>query len=360
MSFEIKYLDLFSGIGGFRKAIELLSNDYDLHPQCLGFSEIDKYAIQSYKANYITENELDLGDIISLSKNIQAINKIPSVDLIMGGFPCQSFSIMGKQKGFSDARGNLFFNIIDIAKLKKPKYILLENVKNLLTHDKGVTFASMLESLKEIGYKNIYYDIFDSQNFKLAQKRKRLYIFATLKDMNFDFLFTEKKILENFNCSIKKCSLFLQKNILDVLSKKVDQKYYLSERIKPTILSDGSGGFRSKSEINQMIARPLTATMVKMHRACQDNYYSDDFISSAEPDITTDRVVSLKKLMQKKIRKLTPSEALNLQGFDSEFYLRCKKNGLSDHQIYKQAGNAVSVNVVYAILHYLFIKLSLR
>ena len=85
----------------------------------------------------------------------------------MGGFPCQSFSIMGKQKGFSDARGNLFFNIIDIAKLKKPKYILLENVKNLLTHDKGVTFASMLESLKEIGYKNIFVYVYRIKSLRV-------------------------------------------------------------------------------------------------------------------------------------------------------------------------------------------------
>jgi DNA (cytosine-5)-methyltransferase 1 len=105
-----------------------------------------------------------------------------------------------------------------------------------------------------------------------------------------------------------------------------------------------------------MIARPLTATMVKMHRACQDNYYSDEFIKSEDPVKYVSEVFSKEDLLNHKIRKITPKEALNLQGFHDSFYLNSKNAGISNHQLYKQAGNAVSVNAVYAILHYLFIN----
>jgi DNA (cytosine-5)-methyltransferase 1 len=143
--------------------------------------------------------------------------------------------------------------------------------------------------------------------------------------------------------------------VLDVLSKNVPSKYYLSEKIKPTILADGSKNFISKSEINPLIARPLTATMVKMHRACQDNYYSDNFLNAENPISFSKQFFTKEELRHQKIRKITPEEAFALQGFDNVFYQNAVNAGLSDHQLYKQAGNAVSVNTVYAILYYLFI-----
>lgn len=143
---------------------------------------------------------------------------------------------------------------------------------------------------------------------------------------------------------------------MDVLEREVDKKYYLSEKIKPTILADGSKNFKSKSEINQLIARPLTATMVKMHRACQDNYYSDDFLFTDNPIDFLKIPVEKSEILKQNIRKLTPKEALSLQGFDENFYKNALRAGVSNHQLYKQAGNAVSVNTVYAILYYLIIK----
>ena len=139
-----------------------------------------------------------------------------------------------------------------------------------------------------------------------------------------------------------------------MLEKNVEEKYYLSEKLKPTILSNGTKGFKSNSEINQLIARPLTATMVKMHRACQDNYYSDEFLKSINPIKYLDNNFSKEEESKHKIRKITPLEALKLQGFDDDFFFKAQLAGVSNHQLYKQAGNAVSVNTVYFILHTLF------
>ena len=141
-------------------------------------------------------------------------------------------------------------------------------------------------------------------------------------------------------------------SVNDILSLDVDQKYFLSERIKPTLLADGSANFKSKSDINMSIARPLTATMHKMHRACQDNYYSQDFIES-HGAINPVKTMTKEQLAQLPIRKLTPEEAFMLQGFPANFAINGRNAGVADGSLYKQAGNAVSVNTIYAVLYYL-------
>lgn len=351
----MKHLELFAGIGGFRKAFDIFGEDLKIPMQCIGYSELDIYANKTYTANYNTKNETVLGDIVEFTSNKRNIENLADFDVLTGGFPCQSFSMMGKQKGFEDVRGNVFFNIIEILKVKKPKFILLENVKNIVTHDKGNTIKVIEEEIRKVGYKNVFYNIFNTQNFGLAQKRNRVFIFATTEDLPKDFIFNEKVVIDNFK-SIKKCSLLKQKTTLDVLGKEVEEKYYLSETLKPTILSNGSKNFKSKSEINQLVARPLTATMVKMHRACQDNYFSHEFLNSEKPLEYLKTEYSKEEQAKHRIRKLTPHEAFLLQGFNGSFVSNAMNVGVSNHQLYKQAGNAVSVNTVYAVLHYLFIK----
>lgn len=345
---SIKHLELFSGIGGFRKAFDLLSKDFCFQHQCIGFSEIDLNAIKTYQANFETANELAMGDIITYLQNNTPSN-IDDFSFLTAGFPCQPFSMMGLQQGFNDVRGSLFFKIVEIIKTKKPQFILLENVRNITTHNNGKTLQTILQSLKDNGY-CCYYDVFDTANFGLSQRRQRVFIFASSTEIGLNFKLTQQNVINNFN-TLKTTSLLFQKNTLDVLEKNVDSKYYLSEKIKPTILSDGSRNFKSKSEINLLTARPLTATMAKMHRACQDNYFSDDFIDGTLSSCS--RKVSKEELCKKRIRRITPKEALLLQGFHADFYENAKKAGVSDHQLYKQAGNAVSVNTVYAILHYI-------
>ena len=295
----MKVVSFFSGIGGLDKGF--VDAGYDV----IWANDFDKYAVETYKANY--DNEIVLGDI-----NAIPLDSIPECDVLIGGFPCQPFSMMGEQRGFEDARGTLFFRIAEVIKDKidrghKPSAIVLENVKALKTHDKGRTFATIKRILEDdLGYK-VFDTILNSAEHGVPQTRNRTYIvcFAN-RDIEFEF---PEKVEPTY---------FLQ----DILEKDVDDKYFLSEKILPTILSNGTGGYHAKSEIDLKIARPLCATMAKMHRACQDNYVTQ----------------------KGKVRRLTPRECARLQGFDDSFVIP-----VSDCQAYKQFGNAVTVNVSRAV-----------
>jgi len=351
MKKTFKYIDLFAGIGGFRRAIELLSTDLNISSKCVAFSEIDKYAVASYKANYKTEGEIEIGDIEKFVEKSSNVKNLPDIDMLFGGFPCQPFSMMGKQLGLDDDRGSLFFSVMKIAKIKKPKYILLENVKNLFTHDNGLTYKIIKEELSKNNY-NVKEEVLNTSDFGLPQHRRRLYIFASRKGIESDF---KSDLLKKHFESLSGRSIYTYDNVLDGILDDgiIEDKYYLSEKIKPTILSNGTKNFKSNSKINQMIARPLTATMVKMHRACQDNYYSQEFLESDCKVTYLKNDFSKEEEVTHKIRKLTPWEALKLQGFDKSFFDNSSEIGISNHQLYKQAGNAVSVNTAYCVLDYL-------
>ena len=355
----MKHIELFAGIGGFRQALSLLEKDFSIKQNTIAFSEIDESAIKTYKSVFNTENEIEIGDIVKFCESKESIAKLPDFELLTGGFPCQAFSMMGKQKGFEDMRGNVFFQIIEILKVKHPKYVLLENVRNLISHDKGKTFKYIIDSIKNCGYPYIYYDVFNTEDFGLAQKRNRVFIFATTERID-NFSFDSKVIKDVFSNISDNTSLLKQKTTHDILEKNVDERFYLSDTIKPTILSSGTKKYKSKSEINPLVAKPLTATMVKMHRACQDNYFSDGYINSKDPREYVKTAYSKEELCNQKIRKITPKEAFLLQGFDNEYYKHLQLADNSNTQLYKQAGNAVSVNTVYAIMYYLFCHNKLR
>jgi DNA (cytosine-5)-methyltransferase 1 len=347
----MKHLELFSGVGGFRKAMEYVSKDLHVPFVTIGFSEIDKNATKTYMANFDTQGETVLGDIVTFINDRKRFNSLPKIDILTGGFPCQTFSMMGKQAGFAEDRGQMFFRIMDIVKKKKPNYLILENVRNLVNHDKGNTFKVILYYLEKAGY-NVQHDIFNTEDFGLPQKRQRTIIVARKKTYG-NFNFSAELVKESFSSIDRsKCSLDFYGSVLDILDAKVDKKYYLSEKVKPTILSDGTGGFKSKSDIDLIIARPLTASMHKMHRACQDNYYSDEFILSHGKIRPSERM-SKEELAGIPIRKLTPKEAFMLQGFPNDFAEKASLARVSNGAMYKEAGNAVSVNTIYAILYYL-------
>ena len=161
----IRYLDMFAGIGGFRSGLERLGGF-----ECIGFCEIDKYAKKSYEAMYDTKGELYFNDARKIKPE-----ELPDIDLITGGFPCQSFSIAGQRKGFEDTRGTLFFEIARIAAVKKPKYLFLENVPGLLNHDSDKTFETIIHTLDELGY-DVCWQVLNSKNFGVPQSRNRVYI----------------------------------------------------------------------------------------------------------------------------------------------------------------------------------------
>ncbi len=353
----MKHLELFAGIGGFRRAMDLLSHDGLMNFQCIGFSEIEPKAVCTYMTNFSpSEDEVKMGDIVSFTSNVENIKALPDFDLLTGGFPCQTFSMMGKKEGFNEDRGQMFFRIMDILNVKKPQYVLLENVKNLMKHDSGRTYLRIRKELEDSGY-YVYTHIFNTSDFHLPQTRSRVIIFATRNKLTKkqESEFTPQNVKDSFDEVYFNTGVDFYSSVLDILAPTVDTRYYLSDKIKPTILSDGSANFRSKSEINKLVARPLTASMHKMHRACQDNYYSQAFIESAG-NINDAESISKEDLAHKPIRKLTPEEAFMLQGFPADFATRARENGVSDGALYKQAGNAVSVNTIYAILSYLIRK----
>ena len=295
----MKILSLFSGCGGLDQGF--VNEGYEV----VWANDFDKYAVETYKANF--GDHIVLGDI-----NQIAIESLPDFDMLIGGFPCQPFSMMGEERGFEDARGTLFFRIAEIVKYKieqnkKPKVLVLENVRSLKTHNTGQTFKTILSILeKDLGYK-VFHTVLNSADYGVLQTRNRTYIVCFANE-KVDFKFPDKKELK----------LTLQ----DLLENDVDKKYFLSDKILPTILSDGTGGYKAKSEIDLKVARPLCATMAKMHRACQDNYVTQN----------------------KRVRRLTPRECARLQGFKDDFIIP-----VSDSQAYKQFGNAVTVNVSQAV-----------
>ncbi|MCH3681433.1 DNA (cytosine-5-)-methyltransferase, partial [Enterococcus faecium] len=165
------FLDLFSGIGGFRLGMEQAGY------RCVGYCEIDGHARKSYQSIFDTKQEVEMHDITKLSDEF--IRGIGRVDIITGGFPCQAFSLAGKRKGFSDTRGTLFFEIARFASILRPKLLYLENVKGLLNHERGATFETILRTLDELGY-DVEWQLFNSKEF-VAQNRERVFIVGHLR-----------------------------------------------------------------------------------------------------------------------------------------------------------------------------------
>ena len=345
---KIKFIDLFSGIGGFRLAMQKAAINSLVEPSCVAFSEIDTNAIKTYKANFQSEEkEIEIGDITFLDSTVKINKTLPNFNVLFAGFPCQPFSLMGKGMGFEDTRGTLFFHIAKLLSVKKPDFFILENVRGLATHDQGKTLERIRKILIKLGY-HVRTELCNSVNFGVPQTRRRIYFIG----------FKDKKVFEE----AKNIDLAFEETIQypttwHLLDRNADNKYYLSERILKTILSDGSGGYKSKSEINRIIARPLTATMHKMHRANQDNYYSDSFIKGHYT--ANNNSVVLKTGLPYRVRKITPVEAFRIQGFPDEFVYNAVKAGVSDTQLYRQAGNAITVNTAYTILNKIFTKTSL-
>ena len=303
-------VSLFSGIGGL-----------DLGFEYAGFetvwaNDFDKFAVQTYKAN--VNDKIVLGDIRLVKQDI------PDHDILVGGFPCQPFSTLGKLQGFDDEknRGTLFFEIMDIITKHDTKVVVLENVKNLLNHDNGNTFARIKKELQVAGY-DVNAQVLNSQDYGIPQRRNRVFIVAFNKKYfkTSEFAYPEKEEL--------------QVTTQDLLDANVEEKYFLTKKLEHTILGVGTKGYIVKPTIDLPISKTLTATMHKMHRASQDNYVTDN--------INFERNVKDKE-RRIPIRKLTPNECRQLQGFPSEW-----TQVVSDCQAYRQFGNAVTVDVAYKV-----------
>jgi len=295
---EFKFIDLFAGIGGIRRPYQKLGGE------CVFSSEIDKFAVQTYKANW---NETPRGDITQIEAS-----EIPQFDVLLAGFPCQAFSIAGKRQGFNDTRGTMFFEVERILEHHKPKCFMLENVKGLLSHDKGNTFKVMKDILEnKLGYK-IFYKVLNARDFGVPQNRERI-IIVGFKDHNVKFEFPDPTGVPT--------------RLGDILEKDVDPKYTISDKIwashqrrKEEHKAKGNGfGYSLFTEDS-----PYTSTI-------SARYYKD----GSEILIAQEG---------KNPRKLTPREAARLQGFPEDFKLV-----VSDLQCYKQFGNSVPTKMIEAV-----------
>lgn len=307
---KYKLVSLFAGIGGIDLGFEYAGFD------CIWANDFDKFECQTYRAN--VGNQIVEGDI-RLTKGL-----IPPHDVLVGGFPCQPFSTLGKLQGFDDEkdRGTLFFEIMDIITKHDTKVVVLENVKNLLNHDGGKTFARIKQELNDAGY-DVNAQILNSQDYGIPQRRNRIFIVAFNRKYfkTGTFTYPEK---EELNVTTQ-----------DLLDENVPETYFLTRKLEKTILGMGTKGYMVKPTIDLPISKTLTATMHKMHRASQDNYVTD--LKNYERNVTN-------KEKRIEVRKLTPNECRRLQGFPSEW-----KQVVSDCQAYKQFGNAVTVDVAYKV-----------
>ena len=308
MKHKFTFIDLFAGIGGMRIPLE------ELGGKCVFSSEIDKYCIQSYKANFEEEPH---GDITQIDEK-----NIPKHNILVAGFPCQAFSHAGLKKGFQDTRGTLFFDIARILKHKKPEAFLLENVKGLRGHDKGRTLNTIIKTLNELGYQSINLEVLNSKNFGLPQNRERIFIVGFKKYLNFNFPQPLNKKT--------RLGTILHKNParkLTISDKLWDSHQKRKQKNKDLGRGFGYSSFNRDAEYTSTISA---------------RYYKDG----------SEILIEQKN---KNPRMLSPREAARLQGFPESF-----KIVVSNPQAYKQFGNSVSVPVIREIAKEMLSTLNIK
>ena len=351
----------FSGIGSPEAALKRLKIPHHNVFAC----DIDKYAKKSFL-------ELNSPDLFYNDITTRDYKEVPQLDLYVAGFPCQSFSMAGKRGGFNDTRGTLFYNVAEFIKVNQPACFILENVKGLLSHDNGKTFQTITDVLTNgggtlngqmgmdtiddgLGY-HVYTKVLNTKDYGIPQNRERIFIVGF-------------KHWRTFNFPVK---IPLKLKLKDILQDNPNSKYILSEQMIKYIFTPSKGDWKSgKMTIDTNIAKCINARVSSMGRADTDNYITVHSLYprssktgkggtghlSKQDGITycldTGNSQAIEK--NKKIRKLTPLECWRLQGFtDQEFYKAQKVN--SDSQLYKQAGNSITVNVMAAILKKIYLK----
>lgn len=307
------------------KKLKTLEAQKKFIKELYGISRKTNFVKKSYLANFDIKQENFLEDV----RFIDGTKYKGDIDIFVGGSPCQSFSIMGSQKGFEDTRGTLFYDYARLISEIMPKIFIYENVQKIVKHDKGRTWKKVLATFKSIGY-NIYYDILDAKDYGIPQTRRRIFVIG-FKDNIQGFKFPDKKNLiytmQDFLESNVKMGNFKSINEEIILKKEpgiIDEKYYPSEKVLKHVMNPGTKSYYVEPKIDLEIARTLLSTMHKMHRAGIDNYVTDK---------------------NGRIRRLTPRECLRLMGYDDTF-----KQVVSDTQMYKQAGNSIVVDVMMNLI----------
>ncbi|MDH6354669.1 DNA (cytosine-5)-methyltransferase 1 [Dysgonomonas sp. PH5-45] len=294
----VKFIDLFCGIGGFRQAMDEACNENNLIPDCVFSSDIDPACQFSYEENF---GERPFGDITKVDEK-----DIPDHDILFAGFPCQPFSIIGQRQGFNDIRGTLFFDIARILKHKRPTAFVLENVKQLVGHDNGKTLKIIIKTLQDLDY-HVQYAVLNALDYGLPQKRERVIIVGHREPIFFSF----PSPIRPF------------KPLSEILEKQVDKKHYASDYI-----------------LEKRKAKHKSAYKLSIwHENKAGNICSYPYSCALRAG------ASYNYLLVNGERRLTPREMFRLQGFPDTY-----KIAVSDSQARKQAGNAVPVNIVKAVI----------
>jgi DNA (cytosine-5)-methyltransferase 1 len=339
----MKYIDLFSGIGGFRHSLDSVGME------CIFSSEIDGIPSEMYK---LLHNEQSIsGDITKIDEK-----EIPNHDLLVGGFPCQGFSTNGTRLGFEYKTGNLFFEALRIAKEKKPKFVLMENVTGLLNHDKRRTIAIMLKSLSDAGY-SVDFHVLVSTDFGLPQKRERVFIIGIhdhifeewrntdVKQVNE----TKNKVLEYYD-DIKSFNFPYPKGnnqtvkFSDIAETKLENVDYIKfddflQHINDDTyrIKDGTTkGYTDFKAIPYHTTIDYTFMTSKTRRGRVKQGITK----------TLDQSVDIAVFDGKGFRRITPLEVFRLQGFPDEFYYTLKDAGFKESQLYKRPSRSVSIPIV--------------
>lgn len=318
--YQVKFIDLFSGIGGIRLGLE--KNKF----KCVFSSEFNKECAKTYFENF---QEYPEGDIQKIHEK-----DIPDHDILAAGFPCQPFSAAGEQKGFDDTRGTLFFDILRILKEKEPEVVLLENVKNLIYHDKKRTFSVMIKHLEELKY-HLNWKVLNAKDFGVPQTRERIIIVGS-KGKRFDF------------SKIKKSSK--KAVIADIIYKSekdswkfLDKSEYIlipEEHVREQQTGLIFVGYRDKP-IRKTGVRPNTEHLSRVHRQC-NRIYS---IKGTHPTIASTEISGRHHIYHNgKVRKLTINECFRLMGFPDNF-----KKISSNGELYRQIGNSVAIPMISAV-----------
>lgn len=311
---------MFAGIGGFREGLTRAGGFV-----CAGHCELDRNAERSYRALFDTKGEWYCEDI----RNAEP-EQLPEFDLLCGGFPCQSFSVAGHREGFSDPRGTLFFELARLAEARKPAYLLFENVPGLLYHDRGRTFAAILHELEGMGY-GLEWQVLNSRNFGVPQSRKRVYLIGYLDERCRGKVFP---FTETAGTSLKQ-----------IRSGSQGERVYSCEGVSCTLSSE-AGGFGGRTGLYEVSQDNLCC--VDMNEKPEFTSYARCVMAKQNGGIRKRRREASGVWDGKRIRRLTPRECLRLQGWTDDRIDRIVSLQ-SDSQIYKQAGNGVTVHVVEAI-----------
>jgi DNA (cytosine-5)-methyltransferase 1 len=324
----MKYLSLFTGIGGFDLPLK------EMGFSCVGWSELDKYACKTFEVNFPELQGLNFGDITKINTS-----EIPQFNLLVGGSPCQSFSISGKREGLGGVSG-LFYHYLRILQDKQPDNFMWENVRGVLSSNKGRDWINISAAFVEAGY-NIKYKILNTKNYGIPQNRERVYVIGQRKDIEpFTFAFPAPVKLE----------IFL-KDIIE--SGYVDKNY--SFCIDANYSKFGKANIKGRRERQCVFNSPIR--IGELNKGGQgDRIYSTEGTSVCLGANGGGRgaKTGLYKVKEGEIRKLSPLECFRLQGFPDGFVTMAIEAGISNSQLYKQAGNAVTTNVVKKILESLY------